>query len=259
MTSAPWPELTVLGVDALVTGREGGVSTGPYASLNLALHVGDDPANVIENRRRAAAALGATLDDLVFCAQSHGRDAATVTSADRGRGAHSLDDAVPGDALVTVDPGVVLVVMVADCVPIVLVDLVARVLACVHAGWRGTVSGVTDSALDAMVDAGARRDRVLAFLGPAIPPERYQVGTEVADAASARFGDKLDRVLQPEGTGHWRFDLWSANELALVAGGVPIVHVSRAAAIPTGGGRYFSDRAERPCGRFAALVRLRHQ
>ncbi|HVM55686.1 MAG TPA: polyphenol oxidase family protein [Acidimicrobiales bacterium] len=258
-----WPVLEDGGVSAVVTERGGGVSTGPYASLNLGLHVGDDPAAVVENRRRAAALVGAGLDDLVFCNQTHGREVVVVTNADRGRGARTADDAIPGaDALVTTDPAVALVVMVADCVPIVLADLDARVLACVHAGWRGTVARVVEATVDVMVGEGARRDRILALLGPAVPPERYQVGPDVADAAAACFGANLDRVLLPDDTeaadDRWRFDLWTGNELLLRAAGIPTEHVSRAAAVPTGGDRFFSDRAVRPCGRFAAIARLHH-
>jgi len=100
-----WPSLDALGVDAFVTTRHGGVSAGPYATLNLGLHVGDTPADVLVNRRRVAAALGADLGDVVFCNQAHGRRVAVVSEADRGRGAFRLDDAVAStDALVTTDP-----------------------------------------------------------------------------------------------------------------------------------------------------------
>src|ERR1700678_3353338 len=130
-----WPVFDEFDVDVMVTTRQGGVSSGPYASLNLGLHVGDEPADVLENRRRAAAALGADLGDFVFCNQAHGREAKLITAADRGRGARALADAIAAtDALVTGDAGVVLTVMVADCVPIVLYDPVAHVLAWVAAG-----------------------------------------------------------------------------------------------------------------------------
>ena len=141
-----WPVFDGLGVDALVTTRRGGVSRGPYQSLNLGLHVGDSDQDVIENRRRAASALGADLGDMVFCDQSHGREVHVATAGDRGRGSLARADAIAStDALVTAEPGIALVVMVADCVPIVLYDPVAHVLACVHAGWRGTVARVSEA------------------------------------------------------------------------------------------------------------------
>ncbi len=253
-----WDAFGSLDVDVMVTTRQGGVSSGSYASLNLGLHVGDDPGDVLENRRRVAAALGAGPGDFVFCNQAHGRAVTVVTGADRGKGAHSLDDAIARtDALVTNDPGVVLVVMVADCVPIVLYDPVAHVLGCVHAGWRGTVARVTEAAVDAMCSLGARAADIVAALGPAIPPDRYQVGDDVARAAEQGLGDQASRVIRPDGTGRYLFDLWTANRIVLREAGVPDDRVT-VAAVPTGSpeGLFFSDRAERPCGRFAAVARL---
>jgi polyphenol oxidase len=254
-----WPAFDGFPVDVAVTTRHGGVSAGSYATLNLALHVGDEPADVLENRRRAAAAMGAGLGDFVFCSQAHGREARIVTAADRGRGAWSLDDALGGaDALVTTDPGTVLAVMVADCVPIVLYDPTTQVLACVHAGWRGTVTRVVDAALEAMATLGTRPENVIAGLGPAISPDRYQVGDEVADAARECFGVHAEGVLRPDGAGRWLFDLWTANVAILGQAGVAREH-THVAGIPTDAkpGHFFSDRAVRPCGRFAAIAKLR--
>ena len=252
-----WPALDGLGGEAIITTREGGVSAGEYATLNLSFTVGDRPDDVLENRRRAVAALGAGLADLVFATQVHGAVAQVVTGADRGRGAAAPGDTVgAADALVTRDPGVVLAVLVADCVPIVLYDPRARVLACVHAGWRGTVARVTEAALAAMATLGARPGNVLAGIGPAIGPDRYQVGAEVADAARDAFGERP--FLRPDGTGAWLFDLWAANRFLLREAGVPDRQI-HLAAVPTGPepGLFFSDRTARPCGRFAALARLR--
>ena len=182
-----WPHLGGHGLDAFVTGRDGGVSEGAYASLNLSLGVGDDPGRVLDNRRRAAAAAGVELSDLVFAHQVHGRDVAVLTDADRGRGTVTVADAPAADALVTATPGLGIAVLVGDCVPIVLYDPDARVVAAVHAGWRGTVARVTDAALDAMAALGAEAARVRAGVGPAITADRYQVGDDVADAARACF------------------------------------------------------------------------
>ena len=122
-----WPVLDPLPVDAIVTTRQGGVSAGCYATLNLSLAVGDEVANVHQNRARAAAALGTGLAAFVFARQVHGRRAEVVSAADRGRGTLAADDAVgPADALVTATPGTVLAILVADCVPIVLYDPARR-------------------------------------------------------------------------------------------------------------------------------------
>lgn len=255
-----WPVLDEFtDLDAVITTRQGGVSAGSYGSLNLGLHVGDEAALVVENRRRAAAAIGADLGDMVFCQQTHGRTVALVTHRDRGRGALAEADAIPDtDALVTAEPGVGLAIMVADCVPIVLFDPVARVLGCVHSGWRGTVARVSEVALDAMRSLGARPENVIAGIGPAISPDSYQVGAEVKDYAERVFGAPSAGLLRPDGAGRWLFDLWSANRMVLAEAGVPrsSIHV---AGVPTGPdpGLFFSYREAARCGRFAVLARLR--
>jgi YfiH family protein len=255
-----WPAFDGLDVDVVVTTRNSGVSQGRYESLNLGLHVGDSDKDVLENRRRAASALGAALSDMVFCNQAHGREVHVVTAGDRGRGSLALDNAIAStDALVTAEPGIVLVVMVADCVPIVLYDPVAHVLACVHAGWRGTVARVSEAAVAAMRTMGSRPEDIVAGVGPAIAPGRYQVGGDVLDAAHECFGDRSGEVIRPDGTGKWLFDLWTANQIVLRDAGVRDANV-QLAAIPTGSagpGLFFSDREVRPCGRFAAIARLR--
>ena len=251
-----WPVLDGLPLAALVTTRRGGSSAGPYHSLNLGLHVGDDPEDVVANRRRAAAALGLALGDLVFCSQVHGSEVAIVDRSHRGRGTLSPEDAVPGDALVTASPGVGLVVMVADCVPLVLYEPVAHVLACVHAGWRGTVARVAQAAVEAMAGLGARPARIRGGIGPAIAASRYQVGDEVADAARACFPGGADDVVRPDGPGRWRFDLEAANRRVLLDSGVAAERIG-VSGVGTGEGTpFFSHRAQRPCGRFAALAAL---
>ena len=257
-----WPAFDGFDVDVMVTTRHGGVSSGPYAALNLSLNVGDSVDGVLENRRRVAAALGADLGDFVLGEQVHAGVARVVGAADRGRGTRSPADAVPGaDALVTADPGTVLAVLAADCVPVVLYDPVRHVIACAHAGWRGTVARVAASAVTAMGSLGTRAADVVAGVGPAIAPARYEVGPEVAQSAERYFGDRAGDVLSPApvGPGRWLFDLWTANRIVLREAGVPDsqIHVTDVPTGPDGGGRFFSHRAERPSGRFATVARLR--
>lgn len=253
-----WPTLEASGLDAAVTGRAGGVSTGPYESLNLSLSVGDDPANVLENRRRLAAAFAADPGDFVFARQVHRAGVRVVGDADRGSGAVSLDDAIPDtDALVTTTPGLVLAILTADCVPIVLHDAKAGVLACVHSGWRGTVARVGASAVAVMTTLGARPERIVAGVGPAIDPASYQVGPDVHEAVTGAFGEQAGSFLRPDPSvqAHWLLDLWAANRHVLRDAGLPAenIHVT---GIPTGKD-FFSDRAQRPCGRLALVARLR--
>jgi purine-nucleoside/S-methyl-5'-thioadenosine phosphorylase / adenosine deaminase len=292
-----WPAFDPLPVEAMVTTRHGGVSAGRYATLNLSFAVGDEAANVRENRRRAAAALGADPADFVFAAQVHGRRAEVVSAADRGRGTLAAGDAVgPADALVTAAPGTVLAILVADCVPIILYDPAAHVLACVHAGWRGTVARTAEAALAAMCSLGTRPRDVIAGIGPSVAAGSYQVGEEVARAARDAFGEEVagaardasgeevagaardasggqvagaardasgeqaPGLLRPApacGPGEWLFDLPAANRHVLRTAGVPDGQI-HVAATPTGPdpGLFFSHRAERPCGRFALAARL---
>jgi polyphenol oxidase len=252
-----WPAFDGLPVEAFVTARGGGASVGAYASLNLSFAVGDDPRAVLDNRRRVAAGIGADLGDFVFSRQVHGAGVRIVTGADRGSGAFMLDESVPeADALVTADPSVVLAILAADCVPIVLYDPVAHVLAGVHSGWRGTAARASQAAVAAMRSLGANPEQVIAAIGPAIGAERYQVGTEVSSAVEGEFGAQAEGVIRPDGTGRWLLDLAAANQLVLRAAGLADgnVHVTP---YVTGDGRFFSDRAVRPCGRLALVARLR--
>jgi polyphenol oxidase len=257
VTFLTWPELEGSGVDTRVTARAGGVSSGPYQALNLSFGVGDDPAHVLENRRRAAVAFGARLDDLVFARQVHGAGVSVVGKEHRGSGTLSQDDAIPDtDALVTTSPSVVLAILTADCVPIVLHDPVAGVLACVHSGWRGTVEKVAAVAVAAMRDLGAAPDRIAAGIGPAIEPARYQVGPEVEAAVTEAFGRTSETFIRPDPwkDDRWLLDLWTANRMMLRGAGLreENIHVTPIAT----GGDFFSDRAERPCGRLALLAQL---
>jgi len=253
-----WGDAGKVGADVAVTTRRGGVSTPPYDTLNLGLHVGDDAADVVANRGRAAGAFGAGLGELVFARQVHGAAAVVVDSGDAGRGARAEDDAVAdADVLVTSTPGVTLVILVADCVPLAFVDPVAGVLAVVHAGWRGTAVGVVGAALDAMAERGADAARVRAWVGPGVAADRYQVGDEVRDGLAAAVGPAAldERVARPDGPGHWLVDLAAANRQQLRLRGVPSGQIHDCG-VTTADERFFSDRAARPCGRFALLARL---
>ncbi len=195
-----WPALAASGADAAVTARAGGVSSGPYATLNLSLSVGDDPGRVLENRRRLAAAFGAGPGDFVFARQVHGANVRGVGEAERGSGAFALDNAIPDvDALVTRTPGLVLAILTADCVPIVLHDPVAGVLACVHAGWRGTVARVAAAAVAAMQTLGARPRDVIAGIGPAMGPRPLTRSAPTSTYAVGRgLGPAVSAVMRPD-------------------------------------------------------------
>jgi hypothetical protein len=244
-----------------VVGRSGGDSAPPYDSLNLGLHVGDDPERVVANRRRVAAALGLPLSRFVFADQVHGRQVAVITPDMAGRGTTALADALPGtDAMITVEPGLCLLVLVADCVPVLLLDPVRRACGAAHAGWRGTVQDVAGESVRAMVaHFGCRPADLRAVLGPAAGPEGYEVDGPVMNAVTAAFGSGAAALLRPTRPGHALLDLWAANRHQLRAAGVPdqqieVAPISTLAASH----RFYSARvAAGPTGRFGAGIFLR--
>jgi polyphenol oxidase len=219
------------GVDAFVSTRHGGVSAPPYDALNLGLGVGDDPARVVENRRRLLAAFADGLERSVWCRQVHSDAVVVVGEAEAGRGADSLETSVAAaDALVTADPGLTLCVTVADCVPVAIFDPRLGVLGLVHAGWGGTVARICSATVAAMGERfGSEPGTLVATIGPSIGPDGYEVGAEVIERARDTYGERAAEILRPLGAGKANFDLWSANRIDLEQAGLP------AAAIEVGG------------------------
>jgi YfiH family protein len=253
-----WDGAGAAGASVAITTRHGGVSAPPYDSLNLGLHVGDDPDHVVANRGRAARSFGVTLESMVFAEQVHGTGTCRVGPADRGRGTRSMGDAIPAtDILLTSSVGTTLVILVADCVPLVLVDPEAGVLAVVHAGWRGTAARAVFHTVEAMRQLGAAVDRTMAFLGPAVPPAHYQVTAEVPRALAAAVAptELHPDAARPDGADHWQVDLIAANRQQLAGAGIDPARVFDSGH-STADEDYFSDRAARPCGRFGLMARL---
>jgi YfiH family protein len=153
--------------------RSGGVSEGVFASLNCGYSSGDDPERVAENRARALGRLDLAPEGLCTARQVHGAEVLVVRRAEPGR------PAVAADALVTDRAGPTLGVLSADCAPVLLADPAARVIGAAHAGWRGALEGVIEAAVRAMVEVGARQERMSAAVGPCIGKASYQVGPEL--------------------------------------------------------------------------------
>ncbi|MFK0247394.1 peptidoglycan editing factor PgeF [Amycolatopsis azurea] len=160
-------------VRRVVTTRAGGASRPPYDTFNLGDHVGDDAGDVYANRKRLAAELGLTEDRLAWMEQVHGRTATVVDGSETSA-------AEATDALVTAQTGLALVVLVADCVPLLLADAEAGVVAAVHAGRVGARVGVVPAAIEAMRSLGAEPARTEALLGPAICGDCYEVPADMA-------------------------------------------------------------------------------
>ncbi len=179
--------------------RKGGVSSPPYDSLNVGQGSRDDPAHVAENRKRVASALGAKETHLLSLGQIHSRDVLIVDRPFR--------DAPPqADGLVTKVPGLAISALAADCGPVLLADTNAGVIGACHAGWRGSLSGITDSTIDAMENLGAARLNIHAVLGPCISAAAYEVGPEFRDTFCAE-DETFDRFFNMGDSGRAHFDL----------------------------------------------------
>jgi YfiH family protein len=233
-----WP--APANVRARVTTRNGGVSSEPYASLNLATHVGDSPVAVLRNRALLRTFLPA---DPLWLDQVHG-----VAVADAGRDTGTLS----ADASIATRPGAVCAVLTADCLPVLLCNDAGTVVAAAHAGWRGLADGVVDAALGRMeVPAGT----VIAWLGPAIGPGAFEVGDEVW----RRFVDADPRAagaFRAAGRdGKWMADLFLLARLRLKRLGVERVFGGGVCTY-FGSERFFSYRRDRITGRFASLIWL---
>lgn len=177
-----------------ISTRAGGFSVGDYASLNLAFHVGDDADSVRRNRRALADELGYNAEHLISAQQVHGARCAVVNSSHAGRGALDWQSALPAtDAIVTAQTDLPLLILVADCAPILLVDPKSHVFAVVHAGWRGALGGVAAGVVAKMEALGARATDIRAAIGPCLCARNLEVGREVAEM----FEDKT--VLEAHG------------------------------------------------------------
>lgn len=232
-----WP--APANVRAFVTTRAGGVSGGEYASLNLGARSGDSAENVARNRLVVRAHLPAMPR---WLAQVHGTAVAAVDRLASGM--------VPtADAAVATSAGHVCAVLTADCLPVLLADRAGTRVAVAHAGWRGMAAGVIESAVAAL---GAAPGEVLAWLGPAIGPESFEVGPDVHLAFTTDDPDAA-QAFRPQGGGKFMADLYALARRRLARAGVSQVH---------GGGlctrrdaeRFFSYRREKRSGRMGAFI-----
>jgi YfiH family protein len=200
--------------------RRGGVSSGPFASLNCSLSSQDERASVMENRGRAADALRVARPGLVGCTQVHGIDVAMVeTTWEPGAGPRA-------DAMVTNRPGVALGIITADCAPVLFADPAAGVAGAAHAGWRGAVAGVIEATIAAMTTLGARPDRIVAAIGPCIGQDSYEVAADLRDAVVAREPAASRFFRDGTRAARWQFDLPGYCAARLRAAGVAEVVVT---------------------------------
>ena len=232
-----WPVPTT--VKALITTRAGGVSQAPYATLNLGTAVGDDPVAVRENRARFRSLLPS---EPRWLRQVHGTrvvDAATVAILVEADGSH------------TTAPGVVCVVQMADCMPVLFADRAGTRVAAAHAGWRGLAAGVLDETVRALDTDPAE---LIAWMGPAIGPTAFEVGDDVRDAFLTS-SPEAHAAFVPHAPGKWLADLFLLGRQRLRGLGIGAIHGGGLCTV-TDSRRFFSHRRDRVSGRMAAAIWL---
>jgi len=221
----------------------GGVSKGGFASLNLARHTNDLPAAVEQNRSRLIAAQQLPTEP-AWLSQVH---SATIVRAD------TMMPSPPADASWATKRGTVCAVLTADCLPVLLCDQSGTQVAAVHAGWRGLVAGVLEQSVERFTAAGIAAGEILAWLGPAICAQHYEVDALVRDEF-VNHDEALGAAFQVSRPGHWYCDLYEAARLLLARGGVTAV--SGGDYCTFGDERFYSHRQDASSGRQASLIWL---
>ncbi len=197
--------------------RNGGVSDGIYGGLNGGLGSNDDPANVRENRRRMAEQMGVKPEHFLSAHQVHSPDAVVATGPWQG------PSRPKADAIVTRSEGLAIGVTAADCGPILLVDPNARVIGAAHAGWKGALTGILESTIDAMEKLGAERSGMVAAIGPLIRQHSYEVGGEFVERFIEADADNVMYFIPAARGGHSMFDLAGFIRMRLENAGVLMI------------------------------------
>ena len=231
-TGVPWLSFPALEKTGMVkhafSTRMGGVSKGPYATMNFSFTRGDDPADVKENYRRMAEALEVDMNRMVLTWQTHTTNVRVVTEEDFGKGVVRDRDYRDVDGLVTNIPGVTLITFFADCVPLYFVDKKNHAIGLSHSGWRGTVNRMGQETLRVMArEFGTDPKDVTACVGPSICQDCYEVGPEVIEQFAKAFDEKHhDRLFYEKPNGKYQLNLWEANRIVLSEAGVPEENIS---------------------------------
>ncbi|HEY3179552.1 MAG TPA: peptidoglycan editing factor PgeF [Casimicrobiaceae bacterium] len=228
-------------IQAIATTRNGGASGGRYATLNFGAATGDDSAVVAENRRRLAAYIPSTP---VWLRQVHGADVAIL---DAGAIDSARTSAPIADAAVTRERNTVLGVLIADCLPVLFAERSGNVIAVAHAGWRGLARGVLENTVAAM---GVERAEIIAWLGPAISMNAFEVGQDVVDAFSE---SDVDECFVAKSHDKWNADLYAIARKKLERFGVQSANDGGYCTF-TNSAQFFSYRRDRETGRMAALI-----
>ena len=237
-----------------ITSRQGGVSEGIYSTFNQSYTAGDFKEHVIENRRRLARELEITTGMLLFPGQTHTAHVKVIRSYEELK-----DRITETDGLVTDLPEICVSVLTADCVPLLLYDPQKKVVAAVHAGWRGTAQSITLEAVDVMKEQfGCNPANILAGIGPSIGPENYEVGQNVVRAVYENPYIHNESVIKEKSNRKALFNLWESNRQQLLIGGLKNENIEQAGICTLESHKTFfsSRKLGNPCGRSAAGLML---
>lgn len=226
---------------------DGGVSTGNYTSFNLGLYSGDSVDNVMENRNRLASMLDISPENLKFPYQTHGDGICIIDTEFMSKNKDEQSKLLHGvDAVITNQKNICIGIGTADCVPILIYDPVNKVLAAIHAGWRGTVAKLASKVVDIMKSTyKSNPAKLVAGIAPSISPDHFEVGNEVVDEF-ARAGFLIDDIGYYDfNTTKFHVDLWFANELLLTQSGIPFESIEVAGICTYAhGDQFFSARRQ---------------
>lgn len=235
------------------TGRQGGVSHGKVHGLNLGFRVGDDPESVRENYRLVAEDLQLPVTQMVLSKQSHTDNIRMVTQADAGKGIFKESDIEDTDGLITNLVGIPLMIFTADCIPLLLLDPVKKVIAAIHAGWRGTVKGIGGKAVTMMQEHfGSNPAHILAAIGPGIGPCCFTFDQKDADVFPQSY-------ITPKTDSKVLIDLWAMNRDQLLLKGLLPHHIDQSGVCTVcHADRYYSYRTHKDrTGRQGAVMMLK--
>jgi len=237
------------------SGREGGLSSGTFESLNLSLSVRDDPENVLENRKRLAAELHISPDKFIFPGQTHSNHIRVIQSPEEVK--NEISDT---DGLVTNQQDICISVLTADCVPILFYDPIKQVIGVAHAGWRGTVSMLARKMIETFKsEFNSQPSDILVGIGPSIGPDTYEVGEEVIIGIKSSFGNESNLILDEKNNKKACLNLWNANRILLEHMRVPPENIEKAFLCTYTDDEFFfsARKLGKDCGRFGTGIMLK--
>lgn len=245
-------------ISAGTTLREGGVSQGALASLNLALNVKDDPQNVLENRKRLAAFLNTDLEHMISPTQTHSTNIKKITKEDMGKGMYSLDDAFDDiDATYTREKNLYLLTYHADCIPILLYDKKEQLIAAIHSGWKGNVNEITLKCLRYLKEnENCQPENIYAYIGPSLSYEAFEARQDIIDLVNQMEidGSKFYTQTAP---GVYHLDAKALAKEQMLYFGIPTHHITvDPHCTKQDEEHFFSYRRDHQCGRHVSFIAM---